>query len=108
RATTPDSLRFAHFHFPKCAISLSALAGQILVRKNFDSRGRPFGWADEPNIVLDDFAFAVVLKINVHAESDHAAAQTRSDVLSFAQAGDAGSSGKTCVRSRAESARQQA
>ena len=40
------------------------------------------------NIILDDFAFEVVLKTNVHAESDHAAAQTRSDVLSFAQAGD--------------------
>src|SRR4029077_13117220 len=87
----------AHSHFLKCAISRFARAGKISGTKNFALHDRQFGWADEINIILDDFAFAVVLKINVHAESDHAAPKTRSDVLSFAKAGDAGSSGKVCV-----------
>src|SRR2546430_16303901 len=39
-----DSLRRAHFHLPKCAISRCARGGTTLVSKNLDSRGRQFGW----------------------------------------------------------------
>src|SRR5438093_8491899 len=39
-----DSLRRAHFHLPKCAISRCARGGTTVVSKNFGSRGRQFGW----------------------------------------------------------------
>ena len=40
---TPDSPPRAHFHLRKCAISQCVPAGSILVTKDFDLRGRPFG-----------------------------------------------------------------
>src|SRR5260370_2645219 len=40
---TRDFRPRAHFHLPKCVISRCAPAGSILVTKDFDSRGRPFG-----------------------------------------------------------------
>src|SRR5882724_3590032 len=40
---THDCPPSAHFHLPKCAISRYALAGKILVTRDFDSRARPFG-----------------------------------------------------------------
>ncbi len=66
--------------------------------KNFGLHARRFGWVDDPNTALDDFAFEAVLRINVPAESYYAAAETGPNLLSVATAGDAGASRKACVR----------
>ena len=66
--------------------------------KNFGLHARRFGWVDDPNTALDDFAFEAVLRINVLAESYYAAPETRPDVLPIGTASHAGASGKVCVR----------
>src|SRR5205823_14668885 len=42
----------ARFHFPKCASLRSRRAGKTSLTKNFDSRGRRFGWSDCPELLL--------------------------------------------------------
>jgi len=55
--------------------------------------------------ILDNFALEAVLKINLHSETSYAAVKARPDVLSIAQIGNAGASGKVRVRGGAKSAR---
>jgi hypothetical protein len=43
---------------------LAVRAGKISSTKNFASPGRRFGWEDDPNAALHDFAFEAVLEIS--------------------------------------------
>src|SRR5712672_265385 len=96
----------AHFHLSKCASLRSRRAGKNSVTKNFDSGGKRFGWSDCQKC-LESSVSSRVNGLEHQTPKFYAITQTRSHVLSVATPGNAGSPGKTCVRRRSESSRQQ-
>src|SRR5437763_15376 len=96
-----------HFHSAKCRSLQSTPAGKISVTKNSGSPGRQSGLSDSRELLLKIQSRRDLNWLNEQTGRIYAATQTRSHVLSVTQIGHAGSSRKTCVCRRAESARQQ-